>query len=352
MSFERLCDDLVGSFHDNESDETEEEGAEDLSSEIFDYDSIPSTLRTWLGLQDGLKIHGQPLNSRHSLELAFCLLQKRSVPEIDQLPSEHLARMVALLYARKVQRPPKPLIQELGIPGEPNDIIHLKCSKCQKPVLDDAFPFFVTECPSIYLIEVCYRGMEGTSGCGMDGCKGFPCLIPVNRAVHDYTRPERRAIASTIERKDKAWKAPFLRTGEHLDGLDHTVHVKCVGSGSPLRGEKTICGKERYYEKASWTIHTPARFVIPRLKCPCTETYHFFRPVNSDTPVIIEIELKKALQGFKKVGCNLADYPKIPDLIFEPKTQGKKQRDYSVRAQLLKEAKADQKRADRESSQS
>ncbi|KAJ5437413.1 hypothetical protein N7445_005957 [Penicillium cf. griseofulvum] len=186
-------------FHNGDSGEYAE-------SEIFDFAGIPASFRSWLRSQDGLKIRGLPIKNRETLESAFSLLDKGRISNLDQFSTEYLARMVGIMYIRKITRTESGFKQYKAIPGEPGKLIHLKCSGCKRSALDDAFPFFVAELPNCYITEVVRSAHKGGNGCGQSGCKGKPGLVPVNQAVQDYTRMETRAIAQTKRRKAN-WKA-------------------------------------------------------------------------------------------------------------------------------------------------
>ncbi|KXG50404.1 uncharacterized protein PGRI_068950 [Penicillium griseofulvum] len=201
-------------FHSEDRDDYAE-------SEIFDFVDIPASFRSWLRSQDGLKIRGLPITNREALESAFSLLGKGRISNLDQFSTEYLARMVGIMYIRKITRTESGFKQCKAIPGEPGKLIHLKCRGCARSVLDDAFPFFVAELPSCYIIEVVRSAQRGGNGCGQNGCKGKPGLIPA-QAVQHYTRMETRAIAQTKRRKAN-WKAPLCRTGKDLEGCAETV---------------------------------------------------------------------------------------------------------------------------------
>ncbi|KAJ5471173.1 hypothetical protein N7530_008530 [Penicillium desertorum] len=317
-SFDKVIKD-IDPFHNGESDDY-------VESEIFDFGDIPRPLRLWLQSQNGLKVHGVPVTNRETLESAFSLLDKGRVSHLDQFSTEYLARMVGIMYIRKITR------TESGFK---------QCKGCQRPVLDDAFPFFVAELPNCYLIEVVRSSQKGGNGCGQNGCKGKPGLVPANHGEQDHTRMETRAIAQTKRRKAN-WKAPLCRTGKDLDGYAETVRVRCKGSG---QGSKKIeCGRERDYDTPEWTLHSPARLVQPRLKCDCDGRAkdHYFEPVDKRIDVISLANLRKIHQGFLNADCDLADYPKLPTIIFDLELNGnpkQKSRTYRERFEYLKKAK-------------
>ncbi|KAJ5699513.1 hypothetical protein N7536_002526 [Penicillium majusculum] len=319
-----------------------EESDDYVDSETFDFGDIPTTLRLWLQSQDGLKVHGAPITNRETLELAFSLLGKGRISNLNQLSTEYLARMVGIMYTQKLTRAQKSGFKQIkAIPGEPGKIIRLKCRGCQRPVLDDAFPFFVAELPDCYLIEVVRSAQKGGNGCGQNGCKGKPGLVPANHLVQDHTRMETRAIAQSTRRKAN-WKAPLCRTGKDFEGCAETVRVRCRGHGPS--NQKIECGRERDYDTPEWTIHSPARLVQPRLKCDCDgrEKDHYFEPVDKNIDMISLTSLRKVYQGFLDVRCDLADYPKLPGIIFDLEPNGdpkKKPRTYRERFEYLKNAK-------------
>ena len=249
--------------------------------------------------------------------------------------------MVGIMYIRKIARTKSGFKQVKAIPGEPGKLIHLKCRGCQRPVLDDVFPFFVAELPNCYLIEVVRSSQQGGNGCGQSGCKGKPALVPANHGEQDYTRMETRAIAQTKRRKAN-WKAPLCRTGKDLKGCAKTVQVRCKGSGQGNR--KIEFGRERDYDTPEWTLHSPARLVQPRLKCDCDGRAkdHYFKPVDKSIDMISLANLWKIHQGFLNVDCVLAEYPKLPAIIFDLEPNGnpnKKARTYRERFERLEKAK-------------
>ena len=332
-SFDKVIKD-IDPFRNEESDDY-------VECEIFDFGDIPRPLRLWLQSQNGLKVHGVPVTNRETLELAFSLLDKGRVSHLDQFSTEYLARMVGIMYIRKITRTDSGFKQVKAIPGEPGKLIRLKCKCCRRPVLDDAFPFFVAELPNCYLIEVVRSSQKGGNGCGQNGCKGKPGLVPANHGEQDHTRMETRAIAQTKRRKAN-WKAPLCRTGKDLDGYAETVRVRCKGSG--LGSNKIECGRERDYDTPEWTLHSPARLVQPRLKCDCDGRAkdHYFEPVDKRIDMISLANLRKIHQGFLNEHCDLADYPKLPAIIFNLEPNGdpkQKARTYRERFEHLKRAK-------------
>ncbi|KOS48614.1 hypothetical protein ACN38_g416 [Penicillium nordicum] len=319
-----------------------EESDDYVDSEIFDFGDIPTTLRLWLQSQGGLKVHGVPITNRETLELVFSLLDKGRISNLNQFSTEYLARMIGIMYIQKLTRAQKSGFKQIkAIPGEPGQIIRLKCRGCQRPVLDDAFPFFVAELPNCYLIEVVRSAQKGGNGCGQNGCKGKPGLVPANHIVQEYTRMEMRAIAQTKRRKAN-WKAPLCRSGKDLEGYAETVRVRCRGH---VQGNQKIeCGRERDYDTPEWTIHSPARLVQPRLKCECDgrEKDHYFEPADKKINMVSITSLRKIYQGFLDAHCDLADYPKLPNITFDLEPNGdprKKPRTYRERFEYLKNAK-------------
>ncbi|KGO67353.1 hypothetical protein PEX1_024390 [Penicillium expansum] len=331
-SFDKVVKDM-DLFHNEESDDY-------VESEIFNFEDISTPLRLWLYSQDGLKVHGLPITNRETLELSFSLLDKGRRAHLNKFSTEYLARMVGIMYIRKITRTESGFKQVKAIPGEPGKLIRLKCKGCQRPVLDDAFPFFVAELRSCYLIEVVRSAQKGGNGCGQNGCKGKPGLVPANHMVQDHTRMETRAISQTKRRKEN-WKSPLCRTGKDLEGCAETVRVRCRGYGQG--SQKIECGRERDYDTPEWTIHSPARLVQPRLKCDCDgkEKDHYFEPVDKGIDMVSLTSLRKIYQGFLDARCNLADYPKLPEIIFDLEPNGdpkKKPRTYRQRFEYLKNA--------------
>ncbi|OQD61461.1 hypothetical protein PENPOL_c016G07901 [Penicillium polonicum] len=332
-SFHKVVEDM-GPFY--------EESDDYVDSEIFDFGDIPTTLQLWLHSQNGLKVHGVPITNRETLELAFSLLDKGRISNLNQFSTEYLARMIGIMYIQKLTRAQKSGFKQIkAIPGEPGKIIRLKCGGCQRPVLDDAFPFFVAELPDCYLIEVVRSDQKGGNGCGQNGCKGKPGLVPANHMVQDHTRMETRAIAQTKRRKAN-WKAPLCRTGKDLEGCAETIRVRCRGHGQS--NQKIECGRERDYDTPEWTIHSPARLVQPRLKCDCDGRGkdHYFEPVDKNIDMVSLTSLRRIYQGFLDAHCDLTDYPKLPGIIFDLEPNGdpkKKPRTYRERFEYLKNAK-------------
>ncbi|KAJ5407610.1 hypothetical protein N7509_001493 [Penicillium cosmopolitanum] len=219
-SFQSLKEDILSPFDPEIIMEDSQHSDDYVSSDAFDFDSIPAALRTWLALQDGLKIQGQPLNSRESLELVFSLLHRSPDPHIKQIPAGFLASSVAISYVRKMMQPQSQSKKDKFIPAEPGQV--------------------------------------------------------------------------------------------HAD----------VKSPMKLQGGQST---------------HPPRFLIPRIRCQCDGKDHYFEPVDKTIKTISYRELEKIWNGFAKVGCNLADYPKIADYIFETKSTVS----YKVRHKLLiKEKKA------------
>lgn len=287
-----------------------------VSSDAFDFDSIPAALRTWLALQDGLKIQGQPLNSRESLELVFSLLHRSPDPHIKQIPAGFLASSVAISYVRKMMQPQSQSKKDKFIPAEPGQVVRFKCNGCNQPALDNAFAFVPVESPHRCVTEVLEYGLANSDfGCGRGGCQRCRSLSPVQPKEHRF--------------------AHMFRVGKDLKNCAQTVLIRCKGSG--VDNEKIACGREKPYETPRWTIHSPPRFLIPRIRCQCDGKDHYFEPVDKTIKTISYRELEKIWNGFAKVGCNLADYPKIADYIFETKSTVS----YKVRHKLLiKEKKA------------
>ncbi|KAJ5343820.1 uncharacterized protein N7506_003644 [Penicillium brevicompactum] len=310
--------------------------------ELLDFSNIPAPLKSWLQSQNGLKIHGLPILNRESLELAFALLDRGlSKSPLKNFSAIYIAYKVGLMYIKKISRPRSEFSLAQTIPAEPGKIIRLKCSGCQRPVLDDAFPWFTTNARQTYVIEVVRISQKGGNGCGQEGCRGKPGLVPLSRTVQDHTRLEERAIKQTTRRRSN-WKAPLCRTGQDLDGCAGLIRVRCRGSGT---GDNKIeCGLERDYTTPEWSLHSPPRLILPRLKCDCDKRTkdHYFDPVDRDIPTISSDNLRKIYQGFLKVGCDLADYLKLPRIILDLKGNGeprKHSRPYRYRFEELKKAK-------------
>lgn len=282
-----------------------------------------------------------PITNREILELVFVLLDRGRTSFLAQFSVEYIARVVGVLYINKISRAQSILQRARTIPGEPGEVVRRRCSYCKRRVLDDGFPLFSTERPSVYLIEVPRIGPTGGNGCGQENCKGKPSLTPIKRGMQDYTRMETRAMDQTTRRKSN-WKAPLCRNGQYLEGCPESIRVRCRGS---FRGNHKIeCGLERDYCTPEWTIHSPPRLVQPRLKCVCDGKTrdHYFEPVDGNVPFIQITTLRKVYQGFLNAGCDLADYPKLPQIIFnlEPSGNSKKRlKSYQERFQDLKQAK-------------
>lgn len=312
-------------------------------SENLNFDDVPVSLRVWIQSQGGLRIQGLPVTDRESLERTFALLDKGRTSYLGGVSSEYLAQMLGILYIQKITRNQSNFKQTKTIPGEPGKIIFRKCSCCQKPVLDDSIPCFVAESPEIYVVEIVRISQKGGSGCGQLGCEGKPALIPVDRMTQLYTRLEKRAIARTQKaRATTSWKTPLCRAGKDLDDCAHSVRVRCRGSGKG--NQKVQCGRERVYDMPEWTIHTPPRLVQPRLKCDCDGRTkdHYFEPVDKHIEMVLLTNLRKVYKGFLDIGCDLADYPKLPHVIFNLGSDGrprKEARSYQTRYEELKRAR-------------
>lgn len=171
-----------------------------FEAEIFDFADIAVPLRLWLRYQDGLKIHGVPLTNRETLESRFALLDRGRTLLLEKLSAEYLARMVEMMYIKKITRANSGFKQAKAIPGDPGKVVRLNSGGCRRPVLDDNFPFFTSGSPDVYIIEVVRISQSGGNGCGQSRCKGKPGLVPANRAVQDHTRMETRSINQTTRR--------------------------------------------------------------------------------------------------------------------------------------------------------
>jgi hypothetical protein len=312
-----------------------------------DFEDLPIKLHSWIQSQDGLKIHGSPVTTRKDLERVFVLLDMGRT-YFKHFSIGDLARLVGHLFIQKITRVESSLKQIKGIPGEPGQVIHRKCFKCEKPVLDDAFPFFCAELPHFYFIDVARSHATGGNGCGQQGCEGKPALVPSNseqRSIRRETKVIDRALKASLGAN---WKDPLCRTGKDLQGCANSVLVRCSGS---VKGEDKACGLEKKYTTPAWTIHKPPRLVQPRLRCTHDGKDHYFVPVDKNIKLERWSNLRRLTEKFAEVGCKLADYPKIPGIIFDVGEDGnarKPKRSFKQRFQLLEEAKKSLEKAKRD----
>lgn len=147
---------------------------------------------------------------------------------------------------------------------------------------------------------------------------GNPCLLPSDPQQR-YKQPQARSFS---ERRRDSGVSRLYRSGEDLEDCMTTVLVQCAN-----------CKHQMEHSQAQWSIHRPPRFVVPRLKCGnCSKKNMYWNPVDGNVPKISVTNLQALVIGFKKVGCNLADFPIIPEIIF---VRGSS---YQERFRLLKQA--------------
>jgi hypothetical protein len=275
--------------------------------------------------QAGLRLNGESISNRDTLETVFQLLSWRKEDRESLLPLgtysiTSLAVTVILQYLKEISRPGGQMRRSRTVPGSPDKVIQRKCSVCQKPSLDDAFPRFQKDMPGKYVITEHERAT-----CGRIECRGRNVsLVPVNPR-QDYTRLRTRAFKQTPQGKNE--KAPInflLRSGSDLENCEVEVQVRC---------SRKSCGHEKMH-RGRWTIHDPPKLLLPHLKCQvCGHGTGYFRSVDPKIPTVTEAALYDVLRRFKSVGCDLMEYPKLPNIIFAQKL------DYRERFKLLQIAK-------------
>ncbi|KAJ5822691.1 hypothetical protein N7447_005031 [Penicillium robsamsonii] len=185
---------------------------------------------------DGLNIHDVPITNRETLESAFSLLGKGRVSNLGQFSTDHLARMIGIISPE--------LNQDSTIPGEPGKSTRLRCRGCQRPVLNDAFLFFVVELPSCYIIEVVPGVQKGGNGCGQDGYKGKPGLVPVNHTVQDHT--QKVGLLSRLNAARQIGRAPYAAQAMAWRVV-LILFVYAAGVMVKVTNQKVECGRERDY---------------------------------------------------------------------------------------------------------
>ena len=297
----------------------------DIARECTSWEALPRHFADWIQAQEGLKLGGEPIRNRNMLVTASHLLHRNSKGADGPLDSSNssiidLAICVALQYIKEITRTTGRLMQDSTIPGSPEQVIERACFTCKKLALDDAFPRFFKEIPGTYVIKV-----NEKSSCGRPDCKGQnAALTPVNPR-QKYARLRTRQLkASARARSETSRIATLLRSGSDLKDCPTEVLVQCPNKE---------CVHQRTYCRR-WTINNPPRFVQPKLVCSvCKYSKAYFRAVNAEIPTITEAALYDVLNRFKGVGCNLMEFPKVPEVIFCTELS------YEERFELFKKAK-------------
>lgn len=86
--------------------------------------------------------------------------------------------------------------------------------------------------------------------------------------------------------------------------------------------------------------------VISSVRCKISHKGRYFAPVDSNIRSITLANLEKLYQGFLNEGCELSDYPRLPQLIFSPTNKSFKARFKLLKVaqqSLLNEASPEQK---------
>ncbi|KAL3478804.1 hypothetical protein BJX99DRAFT_100771 [Aspergillus californicus] len=257
------------------------------------------------------------------LERAFKLLShsRTAVINFDEEDCSilELAIEVAFNYTRKITSTRRQFVQERTIPGSCGQVIVRKCKTCNMNVLDDAFPLFGKDMPERYVITVLSRG----PGCGWPGCKGRPSLVPADPRLK-YAPPTSAGFEKAKRTENSASQIlTLLRVGSDLEDCPSVVTLRCP----------KIFRHTQDYSSPRWTIHKPARLLLPRPKCgSCDFNKAYFSAVDSQMKTITEPSLSSVLNGFKTIGCRLEQFPRIPEIIFA-------QTSYKNRFEMLKQAK-------------
>lgn len=288
------------------------------------WEALPQEFADWIQAQEGLRIRGEPISNREMLMTTACLLhwncKSADEPFNPQTSSiMGLAMCVALRYIKGITRTTGKLMQTNTIPGRPGRVIQRDCFTCKKPALDDAFPHFLTEMQEVYVIKVHER-----SNCGRPDCQGKnSALIPIDpRQKHTRLR-SREVKASARARCEISRITALLRSGTDLKNCPAEILVECPNK--KCRHKRTHCGR--------WTINNPPKFLQPKLVCSVCKTRNaYFRAVDKGIPTITEAALYDVLNRFEKVGCNLMEFAKIPELIYSTAHS------YEERFELLKKA--------------
>lgn len=241
------------------------------------------------------------------LKTTFNLLRHKQKTSfnLEHVPIAYLALTVALRYIDKITQPKSEFHKNNTIPGNPGQVIRRKCGSCKRGVLNDAFPHFSAELPRHYAADVLWAAPSDRNGCGRPDCRGQPALIPVDPR-QNYTRVQTRSIErSSRAHNVPSWSDPFCRMGEDLRECAATVLVRCRD-----------CKHEQTHLTPRWTIHHPPRYLLPRLKCQGCDRKDAYWDAVDKISTVIESCLRSILEGFKGVRCNLAEFPKIPEIIF------------------------------------
>ncbi|KAJ5774405.1 hypothetical protein N7457_009301 [Penicillium paradoxum] len=120
-----------------------------IEFEAVSFEDLLLPLQAWLQSQASLEIHGATCKNRKTLELG-----RSGHQGLSQYSIEYLARTVGYLYIENILQPVSTLRQAETISGSLGHVIHRKCARCDKPVLDDALPSFFAEFPDHYVLEI------------------------------------------------------------------------------------------------------------------------------------------------------------------------------------------------------
>jgi hypothetical protein len=320
-SFEKVHQDLLDDdfqefFNDLES-------PRDWTRECTTWEALPQQFVDWIQAQEGLRLNGEPISNRDMLEIASQLLHWRGNNKSfhsSTSPITVLAVNVALQYINGITRTGSGLMQDCTIPGSADQVIQREFFTCKKPPLSDAFPRFHKDMPGAYVIIVHER-----SNCGRLDCNGKNSALTPIDPRQKYTRLRTRALEASVRAKgETSLIAALLRSGSDLKDCTEEVLVQCPNKECGY--ERTYCGR--------WTIHDPPKFLQPHLKCSaCKHGTAYFRAVDAKIPTVTEAALYDVLQRFRNIGCNLMEFPKVPEIIFSTKLS------YKERFELLKKAK-------------
>lgn len=243
-------------------------------------------------------------SSRVMLEIVFQLLYgQRNIREFfdlfDSLIGD-LAVKVGIGYIKEITSFRKEFIRNNTIPGSPERVIARQCSACKMYALDDAFPLFCKDMPERYVIQIGFK----ENGCGRPGCKRCPCFPSLDARLC-YVASIREGFEMALRAEVDTKKLSVLfRSGFDLKACEAKVLVKC-----------SKCDYTREHA-ARWTIHDSSRFLQSHISCKdCGHRNGYFRAVDTRIPTVTEAALYSILKGFKKVGCDLTQFPKIPEII-------------------------------------
>lgn len=287
------------------------DGEFDLSG-AFRWEDLPSKLRHWLQIQDGLKIDGNPVTSVSDLLNVHGLIRK--LPAIHERDLKDSITKIFIEVATRyyhliacAARDSK--IEHLTIRG--TRPMPLKCSRCNSRLLDDPFPRFKKRDKERYVAHNLKRGC-GSESCQNERSAGF--AIPWDDQI-PWAAPKTIVLDRPPMKAD--WTDVLLRQNTSTGNLPSTVQIICRACDDQSSIQQDT--------EPRWTIETPPRYVIRKPRCKiCCRNDTTWRTVDTSITWLDPAAISKMWRKREKNNWDLDDMIENPHDYFPKNQQGGK----------------------------